>query len=170
MSPGVRLEIGRARVVPWVERPITSFVHDHLHRLGLSEAYADNRPTAVRCVHPVVTLLEKLDALTRRYGRATIEADAFVRHYEDAAHIVRAMAQLPSSGVRVPALIREMLADRDLAAPPTASAPALLLDDPDKRAELEQAHARIAPMFWGPRLSLDEACRILREWVSTVHP
>jgi hypothetical protein len=87
MSPFVRFEVGRARVVPFVEMPLTSFVHDTLARQGQLTDYVDNRPRAVRCVHPLVTLLEKLDALARRYARDVMEPDSFVRHYEDAAHI-----------------------------------------------------------------------------------
>jgi hypothetical protein len=68
MSPFVRFEVGRARVVPFVEMPLSSFVHEHLERQALMGGYLDNRPRAVRCVHPLVTLLEKLDAMARRYA------------------------------------------------------------------------------------------------------
>ena len=53
MSSYVLFEIGRARVVPFVERPLTSFVHDVLERRGQLAEYVDNRPRAVRCVHQV---------------------------------------------------------------------------------------------------------------------
>ncbi len=46
--------------------------------------YEENRPRFVRCVHPLMTLFEKLDAMARRYGHDEIEADSFVRHYEEA--------------------------------------------------------------------------------------
>jgi hypothetical protein len=109
-------------------------------------------------VHPLVTLLETLDALSRRYGRETIEADAFVRHYEDAARIVRALDRLPPSVISARTLADDMLAQKDVAALPSAYDPSLVLDDPAKRAAVEQAYDRIAPMFWGPRIPLDEAC------------
>jgi len=166
MSPSVRFEVGRARVVPFVERPVTSFVHDYLDRIGMLGEFTDNRPRAVRCVHPLVTLLEKLDALSRRYGRETIEADSFVRHYEDAARIVRALHRLPPSEIPARTLADDMLAQKDVAALPSADDPSLVLDDPAKRDAVEQAYARIAPMFWGQRIPLDEACRTLRDWVA----
>jgi len=166
MSPSVRFEVGRARVVPFVERPVSSFVHDHLDHIGMLGEFMDNRPRAVRCVHPLVTLLEKLDALSRRYGRETIEADSFVRHYEDAARIVRALHRLPPSEIPARSLADAMLAQKDVAALPSADDPSLVLDDPAKRDAVEQAYARIAPMFWGPRIPLDEACRTLRDWVA----
>ena len=72
MSPFVRFEIGRARVVPFVTRPLSSFVHDVLERQGQLASYTDNRPVRVRCVHPIVTLIEKLDALSRRFARAEV--------------------------------------------------------------------------------------------------
>lgn len=168
MSPSVRLEVGRAQVVPFVERPLTSFVHEHLDRLGMLGEFTNNRPRAVRCVHPLVTLLEKLDALSRRYGRETIEADSFVRHYEDAARIVLALERLPPSDIPGRALADDMLAQKDVAALPNAEDPSLLLDDPAKRRLVEQAYARIAPMFWGQRIPLDEACLTLREWVAAL--
>jgi len=170
MSPSVRLEVGRARVVPFVERPVSSFVHDYLDGLGMLAEFTDNRPRAVRCVHPLVTLLEKLDALSRRYGRETIEADTFVRHYEDAARIVEALHRLPPPPIPPVRLAEDMLAQKDIAALPIADEPALMLDDHGKRAAVSAAYARISPMFWGPRLPLAEACRTLREWVGELGP
>jgi hypothetical protein len=129
MSPFVRFEIGRARVVPFVEMPLTSFVHEALVRQGQLADFVDNRPRAVRCVHPLVTLLEKLDALARRYARSDMEPDGFVRHYEDAARIVRAAARLPVIAQTARALAADMLQQKDIAAFPKPDEPALLLTD-----------------------------------------
>lgn len=112
MSPFVRFEIGRARVVPFVELPLTSFVHDVLERQGQLSSYTDNRPRSVRCAHPLVTLLEKLDALSRRYARQTIEPDSFVRHYEDAAHIIRSLDRIPAIAQSALDLASDMLRER----------------------------------------------------------
>lgn len=168
MSPSVRLEVGRARGVPFVERPVTSFVHEHLDRLEILGEFTDNRPRALRCVHPLVALLEKLDALSRRYGREKIEADTFVRHDEDAARIVRALDRLPPSEIAARTLADDMLAQKDVAALPSADDSSLVLDDSAKRAPVEQAYARIAWMFWGPRIPLDAACQTLRDWVAAM--
>jgi len=175
MSPFIRFEVGRARVVPFVTMAMTSFVHDHLERLEMIDDYVDNRPRKVRCVHPIVTLLEKLDALSRRYGREVVEADGFVRHYEDAARIIQALDQqaldrqaldrLRATNTSALALAEDMLAQKEIAAMPSADDPSLLLDDPQKRATVERAYARIAPMFWGPRIPHDEACATIRDWV-----
>ncbi len=85
MRPYVLLEVGNARVAPSVEMGMTSFVHDHLAEIGQLGAFTDNRPRNLRCVHPLVTLLEKIDALQRRALREDAEPATFVRHFEDAA-------------------------------------------------------------------------------------
>ena len=74
---------------------MTSFVHDELAAQGQLGSFADNLPRAVRCVHPIVTLLEKLDALHRRVPNEKAEPAAFVRHFEDAARVIRAQSSLP---------------------------------------------------------------------------
>jgi len=155
MSPYVFFEIGRARVVPFVERPLTSFVHDFLERRGQLGDYTDNRPRAVRCVHPLVTLLEKLDALSRRYAR----------DYEDAAHIIRSLDRLPAIEQSPRALADDMLGEKNIAAVPSADEPALVLSDAERRAGVDRALARISTMFWGPRVPVDEACATIREWI-----
>ena len=165
MTPYVFFEIGRARVVPFVEKPLTSFVHDWLERRDRLDEYTDNRPRAVRCVHPLVTLLEKLDALSRRYAREKLEPDGFARHYEDAAHIIRSLVRLPAVEQSPRALAEEMLGEKELAAIPSPDEPALLLEVAARRTAVEQALARIQGMFWGPRIPLDEACATIREWI-----
>jgi hypothetical protein len=165
MSPFVRLEVGRARVVPHVQKTLGSFVHDHVEKQGLLGDYEDNRPTGIRCVHPMVTLLEKLDAMSRRYGRDDMEPDSFVRHYEDAAQIIRAEDRLSTMEMTTLALAQDMLGSRDIAALPSPDDPALVLANADKRAAVDKAYAKIAPMFWGPRIPLDEACDTIRVWL-----
>ena len=66
------------------------------------------------------------------------------------------------------ALAEDMLTQKDIAAMPTPGDPALHLADADKRAEMERAYEKIGPMFWGPRLPLDEACAIIRSWVKAL--
>lgn len=85
--------------------------------------------------------------------------------YEDAAHIIRAAGDLPDMGMTPADLAADMLAQKDIAALPTANEPALHLAEEDKRAEVERAYGKIAPMFWGPRIPLDECCSIIRRWL-----
>jgi hypothetical protein len=166
LKPYVLIEVGSARVVPFVPRDLSSFVHDHLVAAGLASDYTDNRPRSVRCVHPLVTLLEKLDALGRRAPRAEVEAATYVRHYEDAARIVGAFDALPPlPGHRdVRALADEMYAQRQLAAVPVADDPAFDASRLVHGGRIRDAYEAIGPMHWGPRLTIDEACEAIRTW------
>jgi hypothetical protein len=166
MSPFVRLEVGHARVVPFAEKPLTSFVHAHLEREALLGEYEDNRPVSVRCVHPIVTLFEKLDAMARRYARDKIEPDTFVRHYEDVVQIIRAENKLPGMEMTAEALAKDMLDQKDIAALPRPDEPALVMADLEKRAVVNRAYAKVAPMYWGTRIPLDEACATIRAWLN----
>lgn len=166
MSPFVRLEVGHARVVPHVTMPLKSFVHDHLSKLNMLGDYQDNRPQLVCCVHPLMTLFEKLDAMARRYERDTIEPDSFVRHYEDAAQIIGSIGKLPEISMTAHELAHDMVASKDIRTLPHSYDAALNLEDGDKRVAIENAYARTAPMFWGGRITLDEACSSIRLWLS----
>lgn len=170
MLPFVRLEIGSARVTPFVLRDMTSFVHEKLAAAGQLISFIDNLPRAVRCVHPLVTLLEKLDALHRRFPNEKAEPAAFVRHYEDAARIIGARADLPAldgaSDVR--ALARDMLAQKQIASLPSPSDAAFMPTGEPRWSAIRAAHAAIAPMYWGARIAMDDACAAVREWTLKV--
>lgn len=167
VSDHILLEVGSARVTPYVPRDITSWVHQKLDATGLSAEFDDNRARGVRCVHPLVTLLEKLDALHRRFPNEKAAPQTFVRHYEDAARLALGASTLPplEGYADVRALAGEMLAQRQLVAMPSADEVALLPRDDDRWSAIRSAHAAIEPMFWGPRVSIEEACAALREWI-----
>jgi hypothetical protein len=165
MRAFVLLEVGDARVVPFVEQPLGSWVHDALGKRGLIGEFVDNRAAAIRCVHPLVTLLDKLDAISGRFARGK-EAPTFVRHYEDAARIIRAAneKQLPALDISAKQLADDMLDAGDIRAVPVETDPAFLLDAGERRDEIEGAYAAIAPMFWGERIALNDALAAIREW------
>lgn len=169
LRPFVLLEVGSARVTPFVVREMTSFVHDYLEREEQLPGFLDNRPTCVRCVHPLVTLVEKLDALARRLPRENVETSTFVRHFEDAACIISARATLSPldgyDGVR--ALAEEMLARKQIAALPMTTHDAFVPNDAPRWRAVRSAHAAIAPMFWGVRTSIERACSVIREWIAS---
>lgn len=166
ISPWVRLEIGSARMTPALHRPISSWVHDELDRLAVCDQFQDNRPPPVHCVHPAVTLLEKLDAITRRWPRADLGGRAFVRHYEDAASIIAALPTLPPVPGGLDALIAEMLEDRQLRALPRAQDPAFQLPSGERTDDVTAAWVEIAPLYWGRRVTLVDAAASIREWVA----
>jgi hypothetical protein len=176
MRDHVLIEAGGARVTPSVPRDMSSFVHDYVEEIGRIGEFEDNRPCAVRCVHPLVTLIEKLDALHQHVGGWRREPETFVRHYEDAARIIAALPDLePIAGYPdTHSLATEMLAQHDLRTLPSSDDVAFRPDDGDRWQRIRQAHEAIAHLFWGDRLSLDEACAAIRGWLKhdlgTGHP
>ena len=167
VSDHILLEVGSARVTPYVARDITSWVHQKLDETGLSAEFDDNRARSIRCVHPLVTLLEKLDALHRRFPNETVAPQTFVRHYEDATRLALGADTLPplDGYADVRALASEMLAQRQLVAMPSADDVALMPQDDARWIAIRCAHAAIEPMFWGARVSIDEACASIRKWI-----
>lgn len=167
MSPFVRLEVGSARVTPFVACDLTSFVHAQLSDQGQLGSFDATRPRGVRCVHPLVTLLEKLDALQRRFPNDSVAPATFVRHFEDAAHVIAAADRLPvlSDYADVRALAAEMLDQRQIARLPSPSDPAFTPGQGFRWDAVRDAHAAINQMFWGPRVPLEEACNGIRQWI-----
>lgn len=158
----VLLEVGHARVTPSVERDLTSFVHDFLAAKSLLDDYDDNQPRAVRCVHPLVTLLEKLEAISRRF-EAGHDPAGYVRHYEDAARIVG--GDLPDLEQTPAGLYELMHQTRDLRRDLHPDDLAFTPGESSAWALLEKAHAGIGHMFWGPRIALPTTCETLRAWI-----
>lgn len=167
LRPFVLLEVGDARVTPFVPRDMTSFVHEELEALGQLSDYEDNRPRNVRCVHPLVTLLEKLDALQKRVPREDIAPASFVRHFEDAARIIEAQSKLPPlpDYNDLHALATDMVAKKQITSPPGPEAPSLLLPPGARSEAIRAAYEAIGRMFWGPRRPLDEVLETIRTWL-----
>lgn len=167
MRPFIQLEVGYARVDPNIERSLSSFIHDWLFDKGQIDEYLENYPTNVRCVHPVVTLIEKIDAIIRRYDRDPFNPASFIRHYEDSAHIIRAIDRIPPLVTPAYDLLMDMSDEKQIRRLPTSQDAAFLLDDSDKLEALLHHHEVISPMFWGDRLTLEDACTTIREWIQT---
>ncbi len=165
MRPHVLVEVGDARVTPCEARNISSFVHDWLADRNQLLEFVDNRPVAVRCLHPAVVLIEKLDAIRRRFHRSPMRPHEFVRHYEDAARIVLYLQEQGAGGIDLLATLVDMVEQRQIAGPLSPEDEAFVLTDGSSRAQLMAAHVAIAPMFWGHRIALEEACRLVREWL-----
>ena len=162
----VLLEVGDARVTPFVRCDLSSFVHDQLREAGQVNEFIDNRALAVRCVHPLVTVLEKLDGISRRFAREPVEAATFVRHYEDVARVLEALPRLPALPSPLNALEAEMCALRQLRAPPRADDPAFVGEGGAIWDAVERAYLDISPMFWGPRVPLARCCALIRDWLT----
>ena len=166
MRPFVQLEIGEARVDPFEERPITSWVHEKLIGLDQHSDYTDNRPSGIRCINPLVTLIEKFDAIAKRFERDEMDAAGFVRHYEDAARIVENANDLVfPDGRSVRELVREMRDMRQIAEIPSPTASCFCPTDDDKWNDLARAWERIDSWFWGDRLPLADCCAQIAQFI-----
>ena len=109
----------------------------------------DNRPAGVR--HPLVTLVNMLDALRRRVPTGDASPTISARKFEDAAPVIRNSAKLPllPDYASVGALAGEMVAQRQLVSLPTSSDRAFMPNAGERCGVIRAAHAAIAPMFWG---------------------
>jgi hypothetical protein len=169
MRPFVQLEVGGARVTPFELRDLPSFVHEELVSSGQLSSFVDNQAAGVSCVHPLVTLLEKLDAVHRRF-RNNGAAATFVRHFEDAAHIIALESSLPrlKDYPDVGKLAEEMVDQKQLAELPALVDPAFRPVAGTRWNEIQRAHTAIGPMFWGARIPLEDACESIRTWIAKV--
>lgn len=167
LRPWVRLEVGSARVTPFLERPISSWLHDHVVALGAMDGLVDNRPPPVRCIHPLVTLVEKIDAMTRRWERQDLDPVVFVRHWEDAASVIAALPGLPRFPTSAHELVTEMLAAKQIRGWPEARHAAFAMEPGTRTVALVEGHAAIAGMFFGPgpRRGIGECCAVIRGWI-----
>lgn len=172
LRPFVLLEVGDARVTPSLKRNLSSFIHEGLVKRSQLAAYTDNRATDVNCVHPWVTVLEKLEALQKRVPKEGREPASFVRHFEDSARVIKAASNLPPlpDYPSLEALAADMLAKKHLAAIPRATDEAFRPTTSERWRAIGATHAAIAPMFWGPRMSLEESCDIIRTWLAATFP
>jgi hypothetical protein len=164
LRPFVLLEAGRARVVPFEARQITSWVGDWLAARSIPDLPTAPRVDGLRCVHPWVTAIEKIEAIAYRFARPDLPATTFVRHYEDLAWVIRRRGALSNLADGVAGLVSEMRAARDIRGLPGPEHAAFNPSMEGARwREVEDAWSAMAPMFWGPRIALAETCAEVRE-------
>lgn len=148
MRPSVLLEVGDARATPSVPRDLSSSSTRSSPGSTGSGRMRTTGPEGCS-VHPLVTLLEKLDALQHRVPLTASEPAAFVRHFEDAARIVEAEAALPplEGYSDAKSLAADLLA-RHIRATPRSDDPAFALAPGARTDAIRHASDAIAPMFW----------------------
>jgi len=90
-----------------------------------------------------------------------------VRHFEDAARIIAAEALLPvlPDYDDARSLADDLLRQKQIAALPRADDAAFALRRGARTDAIRAAHSAIAPMFWGPRIALDDACSAISAWI-----
>ena len=168
MRPFVLLEIGDATVTPFVRCDIVSFVHVYLNERGQLAEFTDNRVSGVRCLHPLVTLLEKIDNLGKNVPSGK-DPREFARHFEDAARIIQKIESLPTLPDH-PNVVALAGAMTRAIRPPRDALTSLQHDDATRWTAIAAAYAEIQPMFWGPRLALDECRSIISDWLTETFP
>ena len=170
LHTSVQLEIAPETIFAAVPRRAASLVHDALSSGQLAD-YINNRPEELSCAHPVATLLGKLDAICNQHARSS-DPSRYVRHFEDAHHIITAIPSLPilPDGMTVQALASRMRADNQIRRSYNALNAAFTLPDPQDRAALDDAHAALHGWHWGARVPLLHACATIREWLARASP
>ncbi len=163
-SPFVRLEIGSARVTPSVPRDLDSWVHARVVAARRLDEFFDNRPRRLSCLHPTVTLLEKLEAISRSFSRG-LDPARYVRHYGDASVIVSHEATLPELEGGVQRLGRELLAAGDLKRRLVEDDPAFAPIRDGNWKRIGEAYAATASLHWGARQPLEDCCEHIRSWL-----
>lgn len=104
------------------------------------------------------------DAIATRFRKGR-SAGTFVRHYEDVAKILAAADELPPLHAGLPALIADLIAQDKKPMPPPDD-PSLSPDDGEAWVQVRRAWDDIAPMFWGERITLEDACSAIRRFLA----
>lgn len=154
MKPFVLIEAGFARVEPSLPRVITSYVHEFLDKHGMS--FPGSIPK-VKCVHPAVTLFEKIDAINRRLSSPhQVKAETFIRHFEDCHAIIRVLTsnQYP---VDLHDLYSKMKATKDIRFDHHKFPQIQSKIGDDLRLSLEKAWGNLEGMHFGQRQTI-ESC------------
>lgn len=161
----VQLEVVPDVIYAAVPCHVTSFIHDVLLP-ERAAGFIDNRPASLICAHPVATLLGKLDAICNQHRKA-IDPARYVRHFEDAHHIIMKLRDLPDlpAGLTVQELAMRMRADNQIRRSYNAQDDAFTLPNPVDRDALKRAHAKLGTWHWGPRVPLLDACATIRDWL-----
>ncbi len=165
LSGGVLLELGNARIVPSEIRPIQSWVMDYALRQGIG-GFCEAQPLAIQCIRPEVTLLEKIEAIARRYPGHRPAAE-IIRHFEDSASIIASIESGEvESATKIGSLYRDMLKTRDLRLDYASNPNLFRFDQFDRNEELERAWIDADPMHWGDRRPVSECVEMIREFAA----
>lgn len=156
----VLLEIGFAKVTPNDVKDISSWAYDRAVQAELP--IGDNRAKGVLLYKPEYTLIEKLDAINKKYRNEKPPRE-WVRHYYD----VFMLLQLP----RVQSFVgsepyKDYMRERFQDEVETLSnLPAFRLDEADRVSLLKDAHEDEKGLYFGSQPSFDEIRQRLGEWI-----
>lgn len=161
MRPFVQLEIGSARVTPGREVKISSWVYDHaVEKVPSLHALSGSCPS-IHCVDPAVSLLEKVEAVSRRFRKEPFAPASFVRHYEDSCSILEKWDLLDD--VELKALLGDLVVSGDIREWPPVDDPAFAPSADSRWISLERAWKEIESLYWGKRVPLAKCAARLRD-------
>lgn len=164
IKPFVLLEVGFDDVTPNEAVTISSWAFDHAKRSGAS--IIDNRALNIKCYYPEYTLVEKLDAIVRRFEKEQREGRMpknFLRHYYDISRLLETERVKRFIGTE------EYLAhkqNRFSRVHSISEHEAFNLSDPDTKARYMKEYDRIKDFFYETPPEFNEILSVIKAHTS----
>ena len=146
----LEITIGHGRKAPLVNQALRSEVHQALGTKGKPGRYIPNRLSSIPCVHPLVTLIEKLDLISDAF-QAEREPAEYAHHYIHVMRILQKEATLLPLAQGTHDLVRTMYREGWIRRMPFAEDPAFNPSNESPWPEIRRAVSSVAEMLWaGP--------------------
>lgn len=101
-------------------------------------------------------------ATAQGIAEALVEKDYWV------THIILAKGRLPPLEISPRELAQEMFAQKQIRQIPSPADPAFLPSNQDPWPSIQNALEAIGPMFWGPRINLEDTMKTIRTWTQNL--
>ena len=145
----LEITIGHGRKAPLVNQELRSEVHQVLGTKGKPGRYIQNRLSSIPCVHPLVTLIEKLDLISDAF-QAERDPAEYAHHYIHVMRILQKEEALPPLA-QGHDLVRTMYREGWIRRMPFAEDPAFNPSNESPWPEIRRAVSSVAEMLWaGP--------------------
>jgi len=166
LKPYVLLEVGFDTTTPNTPMDISSWVYDHAS--SLQSNFMDNRALAITCYNPEYTLIEKLDAILRKFRQQqqnTTMPVNFLRHYYDVYELLGQERVIKFIGTP------EYLAHKQKRFRPQTEKDltkneAFIMGDPKTRRLYTDAYERGAALYYAGQPSFEKILARIGEFAS----
>ena len=167
LKDGVLLEAGFAQVAPSEPKTISSWAYEHAVASGMP--IIDNRAIDVPCYEPGYTLVEKLQAVAKKYRQyksGEAQPKNFMRHYYDIHCLlvdpaVRQFTQSEGFDEHVKATF----SDTELETPMNENQ-AFLLDDEADFGQFKSEYESKADLYYLGQPDFGEIIGTIRDWLA----
>lgn len=166
VKPYVLLEVGFDVTTPNKPLDISSWVYDHA--ISLESGIVDNRALGIPCYYPEYTMVEKLNAISKKFRQQqqnTTMPVNFLRHYYDVYELLgqeRVVKFIGSPDYLTHKQKRFRPQDeKDL-----SKNEAFIMSDPNTRRVYEEAYQRGAALYYAGQPSFEEILARIRKFVS----